>query len=325
MKHLFRILSVACFMTLIAAATETQAAELEKHTVIHDGMTREFLVYDPRAQTNQPASATPRPLLIVLHGGGGSAEKFAKMLKGDSSINALADREDIILAYPQGIGKHWNDGRGAEHIETQVENYDDVGFISALIDRMTMDGSVDTKRIYATGPSNGGFMSNRLACDLSDKIAAVGIVIATMPEKMEQPCKPQHPVSVLIMNGTEDPLVPFNGGDVRLSKGGRSRGKILSTEKTFGFWLQQAGYTKPPASLRPTALPDTDPKDKTRVYLQSYDGAAASVALYTVDGGGHTWPGGRHMPLLGSIVGTTSQDINATAVIWDFLKKHPKP
>ena len=305
-------------------ATPSHAAEIEKHTMIHNGITREFWVYDPRAQAGQIASEKPRPLLITLHGGGGTAERFSKMLNGNTSINALADKEDFVVVYPQGIDKHWNDGRGVEHIKTQAQNLDDVGFISALIDHMTADKAIDTKRIYATGPSNGGFMSNRLACALSDKIAAVGIVIATMPWKMEPECTPSHPVSVLIMNGTKDPLVPFDGGDVGFGKNGKSRGKILSTEKTFGFWLQQAGYTKPPQSLLRTTLPDKDPNDKTRVYLQSYDGEAASVVLYTVEGGGHTWPGGRQTPL-SIIVGTTSQDINATEVIWDFLKKHPKP
>lgn len=290
---------------------------LTTHTLQQGHLIREYMVYDPRA--GKPSVATKRPMVIVLHGGGGTAKKFAEAKNEATSFSHLADTADFLAVYPQGIDKNWNDGRDVAHIPAHATGVDDVGFISALIDRMVAMQNVDPARVYVTGPSNGGFMSNRLACDLSDKIAAVGIVIATMQENVLPKCKPSHPVSVLIMNGTEDPLVPFDGGSVRVGKRGKSRGEVLSTAQTFDFWLAQAGYKGKGEDIPLTALPDVDPDDKTRVYLQQYKGDAAEVRLYTIQGGGHTWPGARDTALR-VVVSATSQDINATQTIWDFFK-----
>lgn len=290
---------------------------LTRHTLQHDDRVREYLLYDPRAGA---AKAGKRPLVIVLHGGGGTAARFAEAKNDSTSFNRQADAADFLAVYPQGVDKNWNDGRNVAHISAHAAGVDDVGFISRLIDQMIETQQVDPARVYVTGPSNGGFMSNRLACDLSAKIAAVGIVIATMQENVLPKCKPSHPVSVLIMNGTADPLVPFDGGSVRgIGKRSKSRGEILSTADTFDFWLAQAGYAGKGADLPAVALPDTEPDDKTRVYLQQYKGDVAEVRLYTVKGGGHTWPGARDT-VLRMVVGPTSHDINATELIWNFFK-----
>lgn len=309
-----RILLIIFFLFVVLPA---HAAEMEKRTAVHDGLTREYWLYDPRDAAI--GKGGKRPLILVLHGGGGKAEKFDAMTTDETSFNKLADREDILVVYPQGIKKSWNDGREAAQVHSQAEDIDDTGFISKLIDTLVYSRNVDPKRVYAVGPSNGGHMSNRLACDLSGKVAAVGIVIGLMPKKYVDKCKPAAPVSVLIMNGTEDPLVPYNGGDVRLFKHGRSRGEDISTEDTFAFWLKHAGYDGKPAAISAKKLPDADPGDKTRVSVQSYKGPESQVVLYTVSGGGHTWPGGRQY-LFESLVGRVSHDINATQVIWDFFR-----
>lgn len=167
-------------------------------------------------------------------------------------------------------------------------------------------------------------MANRLACDIPGKVAAVGIVIGLMPVNYVPQCKPAAPVSVLIMNGTEDPIVPYDGGFVKLFKGGRARGEDISTDDTFAFWLKHAGFGGKPADIKPEQLPDTDPKDETRVSVQSYKGAQSEVVLYRVEGGGHTWPGGNQY-LFQKLVGRVSHDINATQVIWDFFKDKKSP
>ncbi len=313
-------LFISCLFFLCNAAPASAA--LEKQTLKQGVLIREYWLHDPRKE-NAAENKSLRPLVIVLHGGGGKAKKFDGMTGAAASFNALADREDLLVAYPQGYKKQWNDGREVATIEAQALELDDVGFISAIIDRLVETHAVDPRRIYATGPSNGGHMSNRLACDLADKIAAVGMVIANMPVKMVKKCKPAKPVSVLILNGTEDPLVPFNGGAVAVAKRSPPRGEDISTAATFAFWLGQAGA---PAGqdYEKELLPDTEPDDKTRVTKQEYKGKAAEVALYTVEGGGHTWPGGRQY-LFEFMVGRTSRDINATEIIWDFFKRNPKP
>lgn len=318
-----RFIILLLLMTFFPAGIGTAFAhaKLEKHEIVHDGMKRAYWLYDPRAD-NGDNLKTPRPLVIVLHGGGGKADRFDVMTGTENSFDALADRKDFLVAYPQGFEKQWNDGREIVNVEAQSRNLDDVGFISDMIDELVHSRTIDSRRIYATGPSNGGHMANRLACDLSDKIAAVGIVIANMPVLYKDKCRPKHPVSVLIMNGTEDPLVPFGGGTVKVM--GRKRGEDLSTVETFAFWLQQAGFNGDAHQIKAVTLPDSDPKDRTRVMRQDYKSAAGpEVVLYTVKGGGHTWPGGRQY-LFKALVGRVSRDINATSVIWDFFLRNPK-
>jgi polyhydroxybutyrate depolymerase len=302
---------------LLLIAMPARAAELEKRVILHDSMMREYWVYDPR---KGGADGAPRPLIIVLHGGGGKAERFDVMVGKDNSFDALADREDILVVYPQGYKKSWNDGREDSHVDAQARNMDDTGFISKLIDNLVESRRVDPKRVYVVGPSNGGHMANRLACEIPDKIAAAGIVIGLMPKRMVDKCKPATPVSVLIMNGTEDPLVSYNGGMVKVL--GQERGEDISTEDTFAFWVKHAGLAKP-ETLKAKQLPDNDPNDETRVSLKSYKGLESEVALYTVTGGGHTWPGGRQY-LFKGMVGRVRHDINATEVIWNFFKDKSK-
>lgn len=319
-----KILFVAVSMLIALCAGHAMAAKagLERHTLEYGGMTRTYWVHDPRA-LHKTAGKGPRPLVVVLHGGGGKAEKFDVMTGRDASFDTLADKEDLLIVYPQGFDKQWNDGRGVENIKPQEMGLDDVGFLSALIDEMLKTGNVNPKRVYATGPSNGGFMSNRLACDLADKIAAVGIVIAAMPVKLKDKCKPAAPVSVLIMDGTADPLVPYKGGVVQVFKHTKPRGAVHSAPETFDFWLAQAGNDKGGKSVPMQMLADADPKDKTRITLQDYKGKDAEVAFYSVIGGGHTWPGGRQY-LFEFLVGRTSHDLDATRAIWDFFKRNPK-
>lgn len=308
-------------LLLLALIQAAPGAALERRTAERNGLTREYWLHDPRARGG--TGSGKRPLIVALHGGGGLAEKFDAVTGKARSLDALADREDILVAYPQGYKKQWNDGREVPHIESQALNLDDVGFIEAIVDELIKTREVDPRRVYAVGPSNGGHMANRLACDLSGKVAAVGVVIGAMPVKYRDKCRPSRPVSVLIMNGTEDPLVPFNGGTVRVTKRSKSRGEDISSAATFDFWVRRAGGAGG-AGVPVSVLPDADPEDKTRVELQDFAGKDAEVAFYAVKGGGHTWPGGRqYLPEF--LVGRVSRDVDATRLIWDFFKRNPKP
>ena len=201
-NFVFALVAAAIVFGAPETAKAVKKNEIEKYKVKQGDLDREYWVYDPRAQGTS-AKSGKRPLVLVLHGGGGRADKFAVMTGDKTSFTALADKEDLLIVFPQGYKKHWNDGRDADVVEAQVMELDDVGFISEVIDEMVKTRDADTRRIYATGPSNGGFMSNRLACDLSNKVAAVGIVIAQMSVNLKDRCNPKSPVSVLIMNDLE--------------------------------------------------------------------------------------------------------------------------
>src|SRR5262249_45427921 len=148
---------------------------------------------------------------------------------------------------------------------------------------------VDAGRVYVTGISNGAMMACRLACELSEKIAAVAVVAGSMPRSIEPTCAPKRPVSVMLLAGTEDPVVPYAGGEVRIGK--RTRGMVLGAQATAEQWVQKDKCAGAPAEEE---LPNRDPNDGSIVRVTRWMGCAegAGVELWKIQGGGHTWPGG---------------------------------
>ncbi len=269
------------------------------------GRERSYILHVPLSARD----GVPMPLVLVFHGGYDTPENAIS----NTGFNRLADREGFLVAYPAGVDKHWNDGRGVANAEV-----DDVAFVRAMIEDIRKVSDVDPRRIYATGASNGGMFTQRLACELADIIAAFAPVISSLPEAIRQQCRPVRAVSILMINGSDDKMVPWNGGEMK-GKGGR----ILPVPASVEFWARHADCpaTSPAASQ---LLPDRDPRDRTRVRQTQYSGCrdGAEVILFEIEGGGHTWPGGenRQMPM---VLGITSRDIEATTEIWRFFRRHP--
>lgn len=276
----------------------------------HGGFERACLVYVPK---NVPKA--PRPLLFAIHGGGGTAEGMVRLTRG--RFNELADRDGFFVAYPSGVERHWNDMRRDPIDRAHAENIDDVGFIRSIAARVAARYPIDRGRIFATGISNGGFMSLRLACEASDLVRGAAVVAAQNPVGADERCRPSRPVSLLFMNGTDDPLVPYRGGDIALF--GKTRGSVVSTDETLRFWAVELKCGPPVES----SLADADPSDGTSVTLtRRMCGRGSVLALYRVQGGGHAWPGGwAYLPE--GIIGRTSRDISACDVIWEFFSSLP--
>jgi polyhydroxybutyrate depolymerase len=275
-------------------------------TLSVSGVTRHYLLHVPE---NLPPGRLV-PLVLVFHGGGGRASQMAAF----TGFDALAEREQFIVAYPDGIGRHWNDGRGRSHA-------DDVGFIRGLLDELEQFYPVDARRVYATGISNGGFFSNRLACELSDRIAAIASVAATMPEPLGSECNPARPISVLYIQGTEDPLVPIDGGKIGF-RHGRSLGHNISLADSVAFWRRVDGITSAPVVENLPHQVD----DGTHVRREVWSGGKdhTEVVEYIIEGGGHTWPDGpQYLPKF--IVGRASRNLDATSVIYNFFARHSLP
>lgn len=304
MRRLIRCLVAAAVAAAgpITATSAQSAPTEERRTLRVDGVERGYLVFLPPAYR----PGYPIPLVLVFHGGGGRASGIAP----HTGFSRLAEREGFVVVYPDGLGRRWNDGRGV------AATHDDVGFVRALLDTLAHTLALDPRRIYATGISNGAIFTYRLACDLPGVFAAVAPVAGAMPVDLVPACGHAEPVSVLAMQGTADPLMPYAGGGV-----GRRRGRVLSAERSVGFWATAAGCAGTPATA---PEPDLTPADGTRVHLTTYAGCrdGRSVELYTIEGGGHTWPGG---PPVGGAVGRVSRDVDATPVIWSFFAQHPKP
>ena len=272
--------------------------------------TRTYRIYAPARPAN------PAPVVIVLHGGGGSGSGQELMTLG--GFNRIADREGIIVLYPDGIGRNWNDGRSGVDSRAFKENVDDVGFLKAMLDRVAGNYAIDRKRVFATGMSNGGFMSFRLACEASDTFLAVAPVVADLSVDLGPRCHPGHSISVAIFDGTEDPLVPWNGGYVTAL--GIKRGQIWSAVRTYETWIELDGCKLRFDEPEVNKVPD-DGTSLVRHRATSCAGGA-EVRLYEIRGGGHTWP--RGAPYLGkAIVGRVSQEFDANEEIWSFFKGIP--
>ena len=262
-------------------------------------------------------SSASLPVMLVLHGGGkADGAKLAER----TGYNAIADRERFIVVYPNGIDNQWNDGRGVTFRKADNTRIDDVGFISALIDLIIRDYKGDPRRVYVTGLSNGGMMALRLGCELDSKITAIAPVIANMPQNIMDQCRPDNSLPVLQMNGTADPLVPWNGGSVRFLH--KRMGEVVSTDETVQFWAKH-NQCSPTPVVR--TLQDKDTTDSSRVIESTYTckDNKSEVILYAIEGGGHTFPGS-NVPDRPRLVGKKNNDIDGAEIIWNFFKRHRK-
>jgi polyhydroxybutyrate depolymerase len=301
----------AAFLTFTLLPTVVLAASktgVEK-TIQVDGRQRHYIVFIPEKV------ASPAPVVVALHGGGGTARRMEKNTKFDD----LAEQEGFIAIYPESVGGNWNDGRGVEFMQAQKENVDDVKFVKAILEDVAKDQKIDRGRVFATGISNGGFMSHRLAAEASDAIAGVAPVVGGMAPAVADKFRPPFPVSILIVQSDADPLVPIDGGDVVLGQG-RARGKVISTHDAVAKYVERNGNRGDPVK----STLDADPNDGTTVEVTKYpDGpGGAKTWFYLVKNGGHSWPG-RTQPARQGAIAKTSRDFSATEVIWDFFKSCP--
>jgi len=282
-------------------------------SIISGGLERTYLIHIPPSYDK----TKPMPLLIALHGGGGTGAGMERLTCG--GFNTLSDKEGFIVVYPDGIEKHWNDSRPDVKYHAHKEKVDDVGFISALIDHLIKEMNIDKKRVYVTGISNGAMMSHYLAFELSEKIAAIAPVAGGIPEGFNTNRSTSRPISVLAINSTNDKSIPWEGGEITFCG---KRGKVLSVADTIKYWVTNNGC---PSSPVITQEPDKDPQDGTLVRREVYGGGRdeTEVILYAVEGGGHTWPNG-YQYLAERFVGKTTKDIDANEIIWGFFKKHTR-
>jgi polyhydroxybutyrate depolymerase len=217
----------------------------------------------------------------------------------------------------------WNGDPTDETKGLLVEDANDVGYIAELVDYLVAEYGVDPARVYLTGASNGGLMTERMACERPDVFAAVAPVMITLPEGFPAWCTSTTPVPMLMILGVDDPFFPWQGGLVE--QGPTSTQRYLSASETVDFWVTRNNAATEPAI---EALPDLDPNDGTRVFRETHVGGESGTdfIFYRVEGGGHTWPGSR-LSLLESLagVGRVSQDIDASRVIWDFFKSKSRP
>ena len=291
---------LACARSGAAPAPSADATR----TLMFGGIQRSYILHIPPSYDGSHTL----PLVLDFHGGGGNAQSQRRT----SGFESLADGKGFIVVYPDGTGRlgdkilTWNGGTCCGY--AVAKDMDDVGFIRALIADLQTVAKVDTKRIYATGLSNGGIFSYRLACDAADLIAAIGPVAGTLNSS---PCNPKEPVSVIHFHGTADEHLPYDGGVGDKSLAGVD---FASVKDSIDSWVR---FDQCPA------LPQTESFADIRHDIYSNCANGTAIELYTVVGGKHAWPGSDGPAWPGGDQPT--QTISAAELIWDFFAAHPKP
>jgi polyhydroxybutyrate depolymerase len=263
-------------------ASAVQPPADEDRSLDHGGMTRQYHVHVPPGY-----DGSPLPLVLDFHGLTSNAEQEADY----SNLRDKADAAGFVVIHATGVGASWNAGDCCGTAASS--GVDDVGFVEAMLDEVTARLCIDEKRIYSTGLSNGGHISHRLACELSHRIAAVAPVAGRLALA---DCQPSRPVPVMAFHGTDDAIVAYGFG-------------ASSAER----WGQLDGCSGDPV--------ETFRNGDSHCATWQTCGGGAEVTMCTVDGGGHTWPGG-DVPFW---LGATTQDLVATDAMWEFFGRHALP
>jgi len=302
---------IRCLMAILGIALGAGAASAE--TLDLKGVTRSYIAQLPDTK--------PAPLVIVLHG---NTQTGADVMMR-TSWPAVAKREHFGVIFPDGLNHAWADLRSDTKRAGRVapKGTDDTAFIVALIGKYVADGSADPKRIYVTGLSNGGAMTMALICARADLFAAAASVIINLTDESAGACHPRRAVPMLIMNGTVDPLIPYQGGK------GNSRFAVegfWSTEKTLAFWRRVNGCEAQDAAS--IDLDDRDQSDQSTVTrVESRCPTGRDVVLYRVNGGGHRMPSSstdaRFPRIATAFFGPQNHDIDGAETIWAFFKNFP--
>lgn len=301
---------ILCLFSFFPALAQGDTLQL---SFSHEGIERTYLLYVPEAYDG----SEPWPLVMNFHGY--AIDGFTQMVW--SGMNPVADTAGFLVVYPDGRpvvsttpnippeGLGWNVSVPEDTVFVSVESVDEVKYTNALIDHIASRYTVDPARIYATGWSNGGMMSTVLACELSDRIAAIAPVGAT--GAIDRPCDPERVMPILYTHGTDDQIFSYTEG---------SSDFLLGVPDYLNFWANLKNCSAVPDT---TMIPDTVSSDSTFVEAIAWSGCTSELIHHRVVGGGHNWSGGS--PAQPGFLGFVNRDINSSVEAWRFFKKHLHP
>ncbi|MDQ3046409.1 MAG: prolyl oligopeptidase family serine peptidase, partial [Bacteroidota bacterium] len=284
-----KLLFALLFLNMFAATAQTTVID----SIYTGGMYRSYRIYVPASYTG----STVWPLIFNLHG----YTSTASAQQSYSNFMPIADTANFLMVFPQGTSlmgqPYWNAG-------LYTTGVDDIQFLSELIDSLSLDYMIDQNRVYSCGMSNGGYMSQTLACALSSRIAAIASVTGSIFTGQYATCAPGRPVPVMQISGNADGTVPYNGSSTS-----------LHIDTVVKYWVEN-NNCNPTAAFTP--VPNTSTTDGCTAEHYVYSGGVmgSSVELYKIIGGGHTWPGSPF------VIGTTNQDFKASDKIWLFFRKY---
>jgi len=297
-----RLLLTLICVSLLSAPVH--AAERER-SLVAAGLRRTYKLITP--DKPQPLL----PLIIVYHGGGQTAEQSRRYARFDE----LPRKESVVVVYPQGLDNDWNDGRRSAALDQRAAaRADDVEFTRQIIAELEIEAVIDPTRVFLTGASNGGMMALRAACALGSRVSGVALVVASQPS--DWMCEADA-MPALFINGTADDYMPFAGGAVAGAKLRRDLGRVLSVDDTIAEFKRIDGCD----GVKETKTLDKVGRDNTKAVVTDYDCKTARLKQIVIEGGGHTWPSARGRLLNEFLLGETSEEIDATAEIWNFFKE----
>ena len=286
-----RLFLFSCALICSLSDGYSQSAAVKKDSIRVDGIDRSFWYKSPARKLKDPS------LVFILHGSGGSGEQ---MLKRAPELMEIADQENFIAVYPSGYLNYWNECRKAANSKANQMNINEEDFFKGMIRYFHQQYNINRRKVFVVGTSGGGHMAYKLALTMPDQIQAITAIIANLPDTNNLDCpEMRKPMNVMIVNGTKDNTNPYDGGEVILGSG--NFGFVRSTDRTFAYWSQLAGYTESP---RMRVLPDTDPNDGKTIEEYVFSGRNKEVILLKVIGGKHDYPG----------------DINVHLEAWKFFK-----
>jgi polyhydroxybutyrate depolymerase len=289
MKNITKI----SILILLIFQTIYSKAQLISDSLLIEGNYRTFHFNKP------PSSNTKASLIFVLHGSGGSGKQI---MTGAQKLEAISGNENILLVYPDGYKKYWNECRKMATSAANIENINDNSFFSQMIEYFVSKYKVNSKQVFVVGTSGGGHMAYKLAIMSPEKFRAITAIIANIPDSSNLDCiEKKQPMPVMIINGTADQTNPYNGGEMII--GGAAWGRVRSTEQSFKYWTSLGGYKGEPEK---EILPDTDPADGKTIEKFSYKAKGKpEVVLLKVINGKHDYP----------------NDINVYLEAWRFFKR----
>jgi polyhydroxybutyrate depolymerase len=315
------VVLVACCLLTVRVATAAGQRTVAEQTAQHpeplpveylqvQGLRRAVRFYRPERLANRPA------LVLALHGSGGDGERFRRFTA--AAFERAADKHGFLVAYPDALGGQWNDCRARAPYHEALAEIDEIAFLRAVIRHAQDAFGRDFAGVFAVGYSNGGHLVFRLAFEAPTDFVALAAIGAHLPALEERDCRPADTsVSILIASGTDDPINPWAGGDVRLPDGG-TVGRVLSAEQTAAYVRGLSGATGEPEIAQHA---DRDANDGTRVETRRWVGQADhEIVLMITHGGGHTLPHpAARFPA--EIVGRSSRDIDGADEVWKFFAR----
>jgi polyhydroxybutyrate depolymerase len=275
-------------------------------SLMHDGVERQYLLQPVAGASDAPAGR--RPVVLLLHGGTQTAET----VWGQTSLPTLGITQGFILVAPQGLGRHWNDGRGSTIAGDSASSADDIGFLRAVIDDVVAHAHGDRDAVFMVGASNGGFMVMHFACAGGSELRAAAALIADLPTAEVAHCRTPRPLPWLQVNATDDPIMPFAGQPAGRVERGQVQPGLLSADRTFAFWAERAGCGPAVVERR---IGQAERRER-----QGCGGGAASVQ-YVLHGSGHVWPGlAIRSWLVRRVLGEPNLDVDSGSLIWDHFR-----